>query len=309
MRDPRWLVIAGPTASGKSELALQVAERFDGEIVNADSRQVYRLMDIGTAKPSLTERRRVPHHLFDVVMPDERFDVARYRAQAQAAVLDIAARGRLPVVVGGTGLYIRALTRGLFVAPAAQPRLRLWLEGVEAAAAGTLHRWCRRLDPYAADSIHRNDRVRLVRAIEVTLTTGERMSSQQRRHAFAERLGTVLYLVIDPGAEPLSRRIHRRSVALFEHGLIEEVRSLWAQGYGPELPAMRSIGYLEAASVLRGERSVAEATRDLNRSTERLAKRQRTWFRAEADGVWASPDRDREGILEGVRRFVERPTL
>jgi tRNA dimethylallyltransferase len=307
MRGPRWLVIAGPTASGKSELALQAAERFAGEIVNADSRQVYRLMDIGTAKPSADERRRVPHHLFDIVLPNESFDVARYRTLARAAVSDIAARDRLPIVVGGTGLYLRALMRGLFAGPAAQPRLRRELEAVELAAAGTLHRWCRRLDPNAADSIHRNDCVRLVRALEVILTTGERMSAQQRRHGFADRLGTVLYLVLDPGAQALSRRIRQRSVALFEHGLVDEVRSLWEQGYGPELPPMRSIGYLEAGRVLRGERTVEEAIGDLDRSTERLAKRQRTWFRAETDAVWVSPNADRPKVLEAVRRFVERP--
>src|SRR4051812_32236224 len=155
----RWLVIAGPTASGKSALALDIAEQFGGEIVNADSRQIYRYMDIGTAKPSVAERRRVPHHLLDVVTPDVGFDVSRYSDLARAAVRDISARGRLPIVVGGTGLYIRALARGLFRGPPASPRLRAVLERLEANLPGTLHRWCRRLDPVVADRVHPNDRV------------------------------------------------------------------------------------------------------------------------------------------------------
>jgi tRNA dimethylallyltransferase len=304
----RWLVIAGPTASGKSALALDIAERFGGEIVNADSRQIYRYMDIGTAKPSVDEQRRAPHHLFDVATPDERFDAARYRHLARPAVTAIAARGKLPIVVGGTGLYIRALTRGLLAAPPAFARLRRSLVGLEERRPGTLHRWCRRLDPRVAERVHPNDRVRLTRALEVTLTTGERMSEQQRRHGFAERLGTVLYLVVDPGVEELKQRIRTRSADLFERGLVEEVRQLRERGYGLELPALRSIGYFEAGQVLSGERSVAEATEDVVRSTERFAKRQRTWFRGEADAVWIRPDESRARILKGIGRFLEEPS-
>lgn len=306
MDEPRWLVIAGPTASGKSALALEVAERFGGEIVNADSRQVYRYLDIGTAKPTPAERARVPHHLFDVALPDERFDAARYRDLASAAVRDAAARGRLPVVVGGTGLYLRVLTRGLFAGPAATPALRRRLERLDERVPGTLHRWCRRLDPSIAERIHPNDRVRLVRALEVALITGEPLSRHQLRHGFGERLGRLLYLVVDPGFEELRRRIRRRSCELFERGLLDEVRSLWERGYGPELAALRSIGYLEAGRVLRGERTPAAAVEDLVRSTERFAKRQRTWFRAEPDAVWLRPEADRERLFDGLRRFLDR---
>ena len=304
----RWLVIAGPTASGKSALSLDIAERFRGEIVNADSRQIYRYMDIGTAKPKVDERRRTPHHLFDVATPDERFDAARYRDLARPTVGAIAACGKVPIVVGGTGLYVRALTSGLFAAPSAFVRLRRSLEGLEERIPGTLHRWCRRLDPPVAERVHPNDRVRLTRALEVMLTTGERMSEQQQRHGFADRLGTVLYLVVDPGVEELKRRIRRRSADLFERGLVEEVRQLWERGYGPELPALRSIGYLEAGRVLSGERSVAEAIGDVVRATERFAKRQRTWFRGEADAVWIHPHESRARILEGIGRFLEEPS-
>jgi tRNA dimethylallyltransferase len=308
----RWLVIAGPTASGKSALGLEIAERFGGEIVNADSRQIYRHMDVGTAKPTAGERRRVPHHLYDVVDPDERFDVARYRDLGRAAVAEIAARGRLPIVVGGTGLYLRALTRGLFAAPGAAPRLRRSLEALESRLPGSLHRWCRTLDPVLAERIHARDQVRLVRALEVVLTTGERMSAHQARHGFAERLGTFRYLVIDPGAEALRDRIRARSADLFERGLVDEVRSLWERGYGPELPALQSIGYLEAGRLLRGERSTAEALEDLIRSTQRLAKRQRTWFRAEKEAVWLDPNSDRArafGVVEDLLRTEGRAPL
>ncbi|HSD11045.1 MAG TPA: tRNA (adenosine(37)-N6)-dimethylallyltransferase MiaA [Candidatus Binatia bacterium] len=304
----RWVVLAGPTASGKSALSLEVAERFGGEIVNADSRQIYRFMDIGTAKPKAEERRRAPHHLFDVAMPDERFDAARYRDLARPTVRAIAARGRLPIVVGGTGFYIRALTSGLFAAPSAFVRLRRSLERLEERVPGTLHRWCCRLDRAVTERIHPNDRMRLIRALEVMLTTGERMSEQQARHGFADRLGTVLYLVVDPGVEELKGRIRRRSADLFERGLVEEVRHLWGRGYGPELPALRSIGYLEAGRVLSGDRSVAEAIEDVVRATERFAKRQRTWFRAEADAVWIHPDEGRAHLLEGIERFLEEPS-
>jgi tRNA dimethylallyltransferase len=251
-------------------------------------------MDIGTAKPSVEERRRVPHHLFDVVTPDVRFDASRYRDLARAAVADVAARGRLPIVVGGTGLYIRALAGGLFRGPAASPRLRRALEAIEASAPGALHRWCRRLDPAIAARVHEHDRVRLVRALEVALVSGRSISSQQQAHAFAERFGTMRYLVLDPGVAPLAERIRSRTTALFERGLVEEVRALHERGYGPELPALRSIGYLEAGRVVRGECSVAQATVDVVRSTTRFAKRQRTWFRAEREAIWVRPDeRDR----------------
>jgi tRNA dimethylallyltransferase len=298
----RWLVIAGPTASGKSAVALEIAERYGGEIVNADSRQIYRFMDVGTAKPSVAERRRVPHHLFDVVTPDVRFDVSRYRDLARAAVAEIAARGRLPIVVGGTGLYIRALARGLFRGPVASPRLRRVLETLEATTPGTLHRWCRRLDPVVARRVHPNDRVRLVRALEVALASGATISAQQASHAFADRLGTMRYLVLDPGAERLAERIRSRTVSLFERGLVEEVRALSRRGYRPELPAMRSIGYLEAGRVIRGECSAEAAIEATIRSTARFAKRQRTWFRAEKEAVWIHPD-DRKRILSEVDRL------
>ncbi|MGH7898683.1 MAG: tRNA (adenosine(37)-N6)-dimethylallyltransferase MiaA [Candidatus Binatia bacterium] len=300
----RWIVIAGPTASGKSALGVEVAERFAGEIVNADSRQIYRYMDIGTAKPSAAERARVPHHLFDVATPAERFDAARYRDLARAALRDVAARGRLPIVVGGTGLYLRALARGLFPGPRAEPALRRALGGLEARAPGSLHRWCARLDPAAAARVHSHDAVRLVRALEVVLRTGVPMSLYQRRHGFADTVGEALILVVDPGVVELKARIRERTELLFARGLVEEVRGLWAKGFGPELAVMHSIGYREAGQVLRGECSIDDAKARVVRATERLAKRQRTWFRAERGAVWLHPANDRSRLFAAVERFA-----
>jgi tRNA dimethylallyltransferase len=303
----RFVVVAGPTASGKSAVALDLAERFGGEIVNADSRQLYRYMDVGTAKPTSEERARVRHHLFDVADPDEVFDAARYRDLARAALLDIAARGRLPIVVGGTGLYVRVLRRGLFRAPPASSPLRRALQALESRTPGTLFRWCTRLDPALAERVHRNDRLRLVRALEVGLVTGEPMSRHHRRHGFEDRLGESLFWIVDPGTEALRGRIAARSAALFERGLVDEVRSLWRRGYGPRLAALRSIGYREAARVLAGERSVDEAIADLVQSTQRFAKRQRTWFRAEHDAAWVHPEADRERMAADLAAFLDPP--
>jgi tRNA dimethylallyltransferase len=299
----RWVIIGGPTASGKSSLALDLAGRFRGEIINADSRQVYRHLDIGTAKPSAEDRRRIPHHLFDVADPTERFDAARYRDLARPLVREVASRGKLPIVVGGTGLYIRALARGLFAAPPARTTLRAALSRLEERAPGTLARWNRRLDPSLSARVHANDRVRLLRALEVMLITGEAMSAQQRRHGFGDRFGEFLYLIVDPGAETLKQFIRQRSMRLFASGLVEEVRSLWARGYSPDLPAMRSIGYREAGRMLSGEWSEEQALEALVRATERFAKRQRTWFRAESAATWVDPRNDTDLIVDRVRRF------
>ena len=295
MRAPRFVVVAGPTASGKSALGLDLAGRFGGEIVNADSRQVFRGLDVGTAKPTPEERRAVPHHLYDVVDPDEPFDTARYRDLARPCVLAIAARGRLPVVVGGTGLYLRTLCRGLFAGPAADPSLRSVLERIERARRGTLWRWCERLDPAAAARLHANDTVRLARALEVALRTGERLSAFQERHAFAEPLGETLFLVLDPPREALDRRIAERSRRMFtELGLLDEVRALRERGYGGDLRPMRAIGYREAAKVLDGEWTLEEGIAELVRSTRRFARRQRTWFRSEPGTIVLDPDREPE---------------
>jgi tRNA dimethylallyltransferase len=299
----RYVIVAGPTAAGKSDVALELAERFGGEIVNADSRQVYVGMDVGTAKPTLAERSRVPHHLYDVVRPDEPFDAAIYRARAKPAVEEIASRGRVPIVVGGTGLYVRSLARGLFVGPGADARLRAFLERTERERPGTLARWCRRLDPEAAARLHPNDAVRLVRAIEVALASGEPLSRHQRRHAFGETLGEALLVVLDPGAATLDARIVERSQRMFASGLVDELRELWSR-YDPALRPLGSIGYREAGEVLRGHWTIAEATEELVRSTRRFARRQRIWFRGEPGAEWFDASIDGAAVAARVERFL-----
>ncbi|MEA2624232.1 MAG: tRNA dimethylallyltransferase [Candidatus Binatota bacterium] len=303
--DDRWIVVAGPTAAGKTEVALRLSERFGGEIVNADSRQVYRHMDVGTAKPTLAERSIVPHHLFDVVDPDEHFDAACYRDHGRTALRGIWSRGRLPIVVGGTGLYLRALSRGLFRGPGAVAALRRVLEQLEEDHPGMLARWCRRVDPPIAARLHPHDRVRLIRALEVAITTGEPLSRHQSRHSFGERLGTVLEIVLHPGDEVLARKIDARSRGMLEGGLLDEVRSLRARGYGPELRVLRSIGYREAGRVLDGEWDRDQAITELTRSTWRFARRQLAWFRGEREAIWIDPvDSDR--VAREVEAFLAR---
>src|SRR5690606_22329319 len=244
---PPVVVVAGPTAAGKTPAAIELAQRFGGEIVNADSVQVYRYLDIGTAKPTLAERARVPHHLLDVVTPDVPYNAGRYAREARAAAAAIHARGGVVFLTGGTGLYIRAFLEGLIDDGAARPGLReqLECEAQQAARAGDPHRLHRRLaerDPEAARRIHPNDVRRTVRALELALATGTPASRLRAAHGFADRPFRVLYLVLDPGREALDARIDARARAMIEGGLLQECRALRERGYGPELRPLQAIG-------------------------------------------------------------------
>lgn len=279
------VAVAGPTASGKSAVALQAAQRLRAEIVNADSRQIYRGLDIGSAKPSEEERRLVPHHLYDVADPDELFDCARYRRLALQAIAEVRGRGRLPLVVGGTGLYLRVLRGGLFEGPPRDPALRAELEAAERRSPGYLHRTVTRVDPGAARRLHPRDRVRLVRALEVYLCTGTPLSEWQRRHGFSTGLRMPLFVIgLDRSA--LYERIRRRCREMLRDGLIDEVKRLRARWSGSPAPALDSIGYREVGRYLDGACTLGEALAEMDRATRRLAKRQRTWFRRERDVQW-----------------------
>ena len=220
----RIVVVAGPTAAGKSELACTLGERFRGEVIGADSRQVYRYMDVGTAKPSVEMQKRVRHHLIDVVDPDADFDAAAWNLHASAAIAEIKGDGRLPIVCGGTGLYLRGLLQGIFPGPSADARLRSTLERQEQRSPGSLHERLRRCDPHSAGRIHANDRVRLIRALEVFELTGRPISRWHAEHRQPCRY-EVLFLELDPGYEELCRRIERRVDAMIVGGLVEELRS------------------------------------------------------------------------------------
>jgi tRNA dimethylallyltransferase len=303
MERPQLVIITGPTATGKTALAIELATRYDAEIISADSRQIYRHLDIGTAKPTPAEQEAVPHHLIDVVNPDEQFDGAQFRTLAVAAIEDVHRRGKHVIVVGGTGLYLRALTRGLFAGPAADLVLRARLQEQELSKGkGFLHRRLHEVDPEAADRLHPNDTVRLVRALEVFLTTGKPMSQWHREHGFRERPFATLMIGLGCERETLHRRIAERCQQMLNDGLIDEVRRVWSMGYGPELPVMETIGYAQAKAFLRGKCSEEEALAQMTVETRRLAKRQLTWFRAEPDLQWFTPSQGRE-IADVVRRF------
>lgn len=300
---PQLVLITGPTATGKTALAVALAPRYNAEIVSADSRQVYRYLDIGTAKPSPAERARVPHHLLDVVDPDERFDSARFRTLARAAIADILRRGKRVFVVGGTGLYLRALTRGLCAGPAADLQLRARLHEQERQAGrGFLYRWLYQVDPDAAARLHPHDTVRVVRALEVFLLTGTPLSQWQRAHGYGEREFSTLTIGLVADRETLARRIAHRCYQMIAAGLVDEVRRLWERGYGPELPPLRTIGYAQIGAVLRGRCSLAEAVAEMCKETRRLAKRQLTWLRGEPQ-VWWCPAGQVEAVAAAIDKF------
>ncbi len=301
------VAIVGATASGKTEVALALAERIGAEIVGADSRQVYRYLDIGTAKPTAAERARVPHHLLDVADPDEVFDAARFRAAALAAIDAIEERGRPVIVCGGTGLYLRALLRGLFPAPPRVPELRARLHGLEARERGTLHRRLTEVDPEAAARLHPHDLLRIVRALEVETLTGRPISAWQREHRFAGGEVEALVIGCRRPSEEIAARIEQRCEAMLAAGLLDEIRGLWARGYAPELPALQSVGYREMGDHLRGACDFATGRAAFARATRRLAKRQRVWFAAEPSIEWLHPERDRQAMLARAQRWVERP--
>ncbi len=308
---PPVVVVTGPTASGKTPLAIELAERFGGEIVNADSMQVYRYLDIGTSKPSAEQRARVPHHVFDVVSPDEVYSAGRYSREARAAAARIRASGRTPILVGGTGLYIRAFLEGLVEGGGADPELRARLEAEHASAVAEgdparLHRRLADRDAGAAQRIHPNDLRRVIRALELCERAGGSASGIRERHGFRDRPYRSLHLVLDPGRTALDHRIDARCRAMVEGGLLQEVRRLRQRGYGPELRPLRSIGYRHMAPVADGVDTLANALRAMQLDTRRFARRQRTWLRSVEGAVWLDPD-DEQPPFEAIEQFLCKP--
>jgi len=287
MVQPPVVILCGPTASGKTSLALRLAEQFAVEVVSADSRQVYRGMDIGTAKPSREELQRVPHHLIDVVAVDEDFSVADYVELAHAAIAGVHARHRLPLVVGGTGLYLQVLTSGLVEAPGENPELRAQLRALEdAQGEGTLYRRLTEVDPELASRLRPRDLVRIIRALEVHAATGVPLSLLQQRHGFADSRYRTLWLGIAPPRDELYRRIDQRVLEMFDAGLVEEVEGLLARGYDSDLKAFRTIGYKEVLALHKGELDLSAAIAQVQLQSRRYAKRQLTWFRKNSQIIW-----------------------
>jgi tRNA dimethylallyltransferase len=302
---PKLIIVLGPTAAGKSELVLELAPRLNAEIINADSQQVYRQMDIGTAKPSAAERTKVPHHVIDVVDPDEEFNVARYRELATAAAHDIRSRGKQAVVSGGTALYIKALTQGLFVGPAQDAGIRRTLS-VEAEKNGlrSLYQQLERVDSSATSWIHPHDRQRIIRALEVYELTGKPISAWHKEHGFRESAFSTLKIGLDRQRAELYDRINRRCDHMIDAGLVHEVKGLFAKGYRLELNSLRSVGYRHMGLFLMGRMSFDEAVHLMKRDTRRLAKRQLTWFRRDEAIRWFHPERQRQEIHQAVESFV-----
>jgi len=298
---PRIVVLVGPTGAGKTDLGIELAERWNAEIINADSRQIFRRMDIGSAKPTAEQRSRVAHHLIDLVEPDEPFDCARFRQLALAVIADITRRGKRVLVVGGSGLYVKTLLWGIFTGPARDAGVRAQLEGAEAAEPGALHRRLIIADPIAAARLHPHDRVRLIRALEVMELTGRPISAWQSEHAFGERAIDALVLGLALPRAELYARIDARCHAMVANGLVDEVKQLYADGFKADLRALRSPGYREIGDYLHGRCDVRDATARMAQATRRLAKRQLTWFRADAHVVWAAPTL--AGLDEHVRQF------
>jgi tRNA dimethylallyltransferase len=301
MSRPRVVCLVGPTASGKTELALALAAGLGAEIVSADSRQVYRGLDVGTAKPTAAERARIPHHCLDLVDPEEPFDAARFRTAAMAAIADIHRRGRVPLVVGGTGLWLRALLGGLCPAPPGVPDLRA---AFAAEPTAVLHRRLAALDRAAARRIHPHDRVRVVRALEVAVASGRPLSAWQAAHRFAERPYATLVIGLARPREELEARIEARTQAMLAGGFAEEVRRLLARGTPSDAPAWRALGYREVCAWVRGTCDAETTRAAVVRATRRFAKRQRTWFRREPEIVWRHPERDRAQIEAEAAAFL-----
>ena len=284
--DPLLVVLLGPTASGKTALSLTLAERFNGEIVSCDSVAVYRGMEIGTAKPSMAERARVPHHLIDIYSPDEHSTAGDYARRAREAIRVIAMRNRLPIVTGGTGLYLRALLQGLFAGPQRSQETRARLERSHARhQAGWLHRVLARLDPTSAERIHANDIPKLIRAIEVSLAARRPMSEAWKEGREPLRGFRILRIGLDPPRNQLYQRINDRAARMFSDGLIEETRAL-IEKCGESPRAFDSLGYRQARAVLRGQISLQTAIAVAQQGHRNYAKRQLTWFRREPDVHW-----------------------
>jgi len=302
------VAVAGPTGSGKSDLALLLAEKFDGEIVNCDSLQVYRHFDIGTAKLPLAERRGIPHHLIDILDPGQLFTAGEYARLARTTIAEISARGRLPILAGGTGFYLRALLEGLFEGPARDQPLRDRLSAREARRPASLHRLLRRFDSTAAGKIHANDIPKVTRALEICLLTRQPVSRlyQQGRDALSGY--RTLKLGLLPDRETLNPRLDARCAWMFEHGLVEEVRRILALGFSPACKPFESHGYKQAIQLIQGEIGPRDAVFYAQRNTRHYAKRQITWFRRERELQWLKGFGDaphiRQAALARVANFL-----
>lgn len=302
---PRVVTLLGPTGAGKSKLVIELAEEFGGEIISADSMQVYRYMDIGTAKPTLDEQKRVPHHLIDIVTPDQPFHAALYRTLGRKTI-DQLYRSRKPIwVVGGTGLYIKVLIQGLFVSPKIDSEVREKLKKeVKEKGGDHLYQRLERVDPKTASTLHPHDLFRMIRALEVYDSTGIPISFYREQHRFGERPYHALKIGLEIDRVRLYRLIDQRVDDMIEKGFLEEVKKLLEMGYGVELKPMQSLGYKQMVQFLSKEIEWIEAIRQMKRDTRHYAKRQLTWFKVDSEIHWWNESTDRQNILREVKSFL-----
>jgi tRNA dimethylallyltransferase len=299
---PKVIIICGPTSIGKTTVGIHLAVKFGGEVIGADSMQIYRHMDIGTAKPTLEERRRVPHHMIDIVDPDESFDAVQFSAGARTTIATLDRQGYPAFTVGGTGLYIKAMLHGLFQSRAVDPKVRnrLQLE-LEQSGSRFLYDRLEQIDPDTAGRLHPNDSYRIIRALETIESSGESISKHHQDHGFADNPFNVLKIGLRMERRKLYERIDQRVELMIQAGLVEEVRKLLAMGYTAELKPMQSIGYRHVVEFLEAGLPWDECVRTLKRDTRRFAKRQLTWFGADPQIEWFEPHQMNEiiGLVEG----------
>ncbi len=297
-------MVCGPTGAGKTKFAIELAQRINGEIVGADSMQIFRYMDIGTAKPTLAEQAAAPHHLIDIADPDMPFDAASYIKTADRAVKTIVEKNKVPLIVGGTGLYIKALTLGLFQAPSIPPEIRQKLKN-DARVHGNryLHQYLERVDPASAGRINVNDTQRLLRALEIFEANGIPISHTQKAHGFKAPRYHTLKIGLKIAREQLYQRIDLRVDEMIEEGLLEEVRKLIEMGFAAESKPMQALGYRHMVEFINNKLSWEEAVRTLKRDHRRYAKRQMTWFRADPDVHWIEPHQTQKAVALALDFF------
>lgn len=300
MQKEPLVILTGPTAVGKTKLSIELAREINGEIISADSMQVYRRMNIGTAKITEAEKEGIPHHLIDILEPWEDFNVVAFQAYAKQAVKEIRKRGRIPIVVGGTGFYIQALLYGIdFTENESNPELRSRLEAESEKDGGiSLHQYLMQIDPAAAIAIHPNNRKRVIRAVEFYELTGQRISEHNEEQKQNESVYNSAYFVLTMNREALYRRIDLRVDQMLQEGLVAEVRSLLAEGCRADMISMQGLGYKEIIQYLNNELSLEEALYILKRDTRHFAKRQLTWFRREREVIWLDKDINDNNLLD-----------